>query len=490
MPGTTISSAAVNSDFSDIAAALTDSLAADGQTIMTGPIKAEPGTAGAPAYTSTTDLTTGFYFPTAGQMDWTYSGTTGAVFNFDSAGGVQFNGAITVAGNATVSGAMTVTGALTANSIAFTGTGAIQIPEGTTAQRPAVPAGGDIRYSSTNGNFEGYDGTEWQVMSGNTAPFTLTASVGSNLLTVSLLNTKTGAAPTAADPVAITFRDVTSANGDPVSVLVTSALSISTNATGASLGTQSSNVPFRLWILAFNNAGTVELALWHSGAGAAAPAINPLNEALLESTTGIGSGATSAGVFYTPNGVSLTSCAFRIIGYLDYASGLTTAGTYASAPTKLQLFGPGIAKPGQIVNSAYATANTETAINSTTSNTATNLAGTIVVSSSPNPVRINANACMTLNQDAVNTGGQYTLTQLYRGGSSGTAVGGAQTNRMTAAVITSTGISLSALDSPGAGSSTYTVCVKNSTNNAWNNIFLDTTVQTPVGTMTLDEIQA
>ena len=71
MPGTTISSAAVNSDFSDIAAALTDSLAADGQTVMTGPVKAEPGTAGAPAYTSTTDLTTGFYFPTAGQMDWT-----------------------------------------------------------------------------------------------------------------------------------------------------------------------------------------------------------------------------------------------------------------------------------------------------------------------------------------------------------------------------------------------------------------------------------
>ncbi len=60
-PSTTISSSAVNSDLSDIAAQMTNSLAADGQTTMTGQIKAQAGTAAAPSYAFGTDLNTGFY---------------------------------------------------------------------------------------------------------------------------------------------------------------------------------------------------------------------------------------------------------------------------------------------------------------------------------------------------------------------------------------------------------------------------------------------
>jgi microcystin-dependent protein len=60
-PNTTISSSAVNSDFSDIAAQMTNSLAADGQTTMTGPVKAASGTAAAPSYTFGSDTNTGFY---------------------------------------------------------------------------------------------------------------------------------------------------------------------------------------------------------------------------------------------------------------------------------------------------------------------------------------------------------------------------------------------------------------------------------------------
>jgi hypothetical protein len=64
--------------------------------------------------------------------------------------------------------------------------------------------------------------------------------------------------------------------------------------------------------------------------------------------------ATSAGVFCTPNGTTVTSKPHRILGYLEYASGLATAGTYATAPTKVQLVGPGVKKPGAIVHTAYA----------------------------------------------------------------------------------------------------------------------------------------
>jgi len=40
-------------------------------------------------------------------------------------------------------------------------TGAIQIPVGTTAQRPASPSQGMIRYNTTTNHFEGYDGSAW-----------------------------------------------------------------------------------------------------------------------------------------------------------------------------------------------------------------------------------------------------------------------------------------------------------------------------------------
>lgn len=59
--GQTITAAVINSNFTDIAAELTNSLAKDGQTVMTGPVKASTGTAAAPSITFGADLDTGFY---------------------------------------------------------------------------------------------------------------------------------------------------------------------------------------------------------------------------------------------------------------------------------------------------------------------------------------------------------------------------------------------------------------------------------------------
>jgi hypothetical protein len=42
------------------------------------------------------------------------------------------------------------------------GTGAIVVPVGTTAQRPATPVRGMIRFNTSNNKFEGYDGAAWQ----------------------------------------------------------------------------------------------------------------------------------------------------------------------------------------------------------------------------------------------------------------------------------------------------------------------------------------
>lgn len=67
-PGTTISSAAVNSDFSDIANALTASISADGQTPITGTLKQDSGTLALPPWTFTADTSAGMFLPAAGKV--------------------------------------------------------------------------------------------------------------------------------------------------------------------------------------------------------------------------------------------------------------------------------------------------------------------------------------------------------------------------------------------------------------------------------------
>jgi hypothetical protein len=57
----------------------------------------------------------------------------------------------------------------------------------------------------------------------------------------------------------------------------------------------------------------------------------------------------------------------RIIGYAAYDSGLATPGAWGSGPTKIQLFGPGIKKPGDIVQVAPVISTTTSGTTSSTS---------------------------------------------------------------------------------------------------------------------------
>ncbi len=51
-------------------------------------------------------------------------------------------------------------------SVELTGTGYLDIPAGTTAQRPGTPNSGMIRFNSTLGQFEGHNGTAWGQLGG------------------------------------------------------------------------------------------------------------------------------------------------------------------------------------------------------------------------------------------------------------------------------------------------------------------------------------
>lgn len=83
---------------------------------------------------------------------------TGRSINITSGDSIAFNSVNPVTFNGNVS----IDGKLTAS-----GTGALKIPVGTTAQRPSTPVAGDIRYNSTNDQAEVYSGSEWKAVGGS-----------------------------------------------------------------------------------------------------------------------------------------------------------------------------------------------------------------------------------------------------------------------------------------------------------------------------------
>ena len=119
--GTTISSSAFNNTMNDIATALTGSVAADGQTPMSGPL--------AMGNNKITGLATGT--------------TTNDAVNWGQFTTPTFTGNVTV-----------------------TSVGYVKLPVGTTAERDGSPVDGMIRYNSTLGRYEGYSNSAWGGLGG------------------------------------------------------------------------------------------------------------------------------------------------------------------------------------------------------------------------------------------------------------------------------------------------------------------------------------
>ena len=117
--GTSISSTWANTTLTDIATALTNSLASDGQT------------------------------PATGNLD------------------MNSNKIVNLAAGSTTGDAVNYTQFLAAfvNPV-FGGTGFMLIPKGTTAERPVSPANGYMRYNTTTNQFEGYQGGAWGQLGG------------------------------------------------------------------------------------------------------------------------------------------------------------------------------------------------------------------------------------------------------------------------------------------------------------------------------------
>ena len=127
--GTVISTTWANNTMNDLASAMTDSVAADGQTPMTGPL----------------NLNSNKVINVANGV------LTGDAVNFGQFSTPTFSGAVTCSSTLSVAGDTTMAGNLSVNS-----TGQLKIPSGTTGQRSATPLSGMIRFNSTLNQYEGY----------------------------------------------------------------------------------------------------------------------------------------------------------------------------------------------------------------------------------------------------------------------------------------------------------------------------------------------
>ncbi len=117
--GTTIRSADMNSNLSDIATALTQSLATTGVTPMTGPLLAASGTLAAPSYAFSGATGTGWYLSGANQIGIVTNGTLAVTISATQTstwvGAATFNASVSVGTTLGVTGAATFSSTITVN---------------------------------------------------------------------------------------------------------------------------------------------------------------------------------------------------------------------------------------------------------------------------------------------------------------------------------------------------------------------------------------
>lgn len=167
----------------------------------------------------------------------------------------------------------------------------------------------------------------------------LVASVAGNALTIAL-KTSAGNDPSTSDPVYVAIRDGTLTHGNYNIKSITAALSLVITA-GSYFG-QSNNVPFRIWIVLFDDAGTARL-----GAVSFTNlfAVGSFSDAVLHSSSTPSGSGGNAGTIYT--GTAVTSRPMRILGYMEWNSGMATTGQWTVGPDVIGLVTSATKLPGE-----------------------------------------------------------------------------------------------------------------------------------------------
>lgn len=156
VPGTPISSSAMNSDLSDIATGISTCVTKDGQTIITQPIRFASGSVGLPGIAFVADPDCGFYRIGTNNIGVSAGGSK--ILDIATTG-LGVTGVFSATGLSTLA-AITASGLLT-----LSGTSHMLLNNGTTGQRPAATAAA-FRYNSTITLPEFSDGVSFESLSG------------------------------------------------------------------------------------------------------------------------------------------------------------------------------------------------------------------------------------------------------------------------------------------------------------------------------------
>ncbi len=232
------------------------------------------------------------------------------------------------------------------------------------AANVVVAAGAGVTLDTDGSNWytNGTQGTlvGKQIGYGEIINGTITESNGSNAVTYSL-KTLAGNTPSASDPVLLAFRNATVGTGNYVYRTITAALTL-TISSGSTLAT-SNGVPFKVWLVIFDDAGTLRMGAINC---VSTTNVYPLGQFPIASSTAEGGAgaADSAQVFYT--GTAVTSKPYLVLGFCAYESGMATAGAWTASPTRIQLYGPGIKLPGDVVKVASSSSTTAATTTSAT----------------------------------------------------------------------------------------------------------------------------
>lgn len=259
---------------SDIGAEITNSVAADGQTSMTGPLKASAGSVASPSLTFASDTDTGVYRIGANNLGVAVAGTK--ILDVD-ANGLDVVGDLTVSDDAAITGDLTaatvtattgtiedltvsddltvvgdINGALANFSgvVSMTATSHFIPPIGTTAQRTGSPTTGMQRFNSTLGFPEFYSGAAWtnfslaQPISGGFRALSISNNVSSPTTTMDL--TATAVTVETSGGVAYRLQNVS------VSINVSSS-----GANGLDTGSVANSTWYYLYVIYNPSTGTV-----------------------------------------------------------------------------------------------------------------------------------------------------------------------------------------------------------------------------------------
>lgn len=142
--------------------------------------------------------------------------------------------------------------------------------------------------------------------------------------------------PSATNPVTYPLPDGTIAE-------LTAACSVTIPST-ATMGA-ANGVAFRLWFELIYDGGSHRLAVRNC---LGSDGVKPFPGNGFDTSTAMGVASDTVGVTWSDVAVASAAPAC-LIGNAEYASGLATAGTWNVAPTRINLYVPGMAKPGDIV---------------------------------------------------------------------------------------------------------------------------------------------